>query len=388
LLHFFLSHPIQYVSPLLKELAVTSKLKVYYYGGNDIVNEDIGFGQKISWDIPLLDGYSYEFLKNLSPSKGMNNHFFDAINLSIIRVIRKKDDAVVVINGWAYLSDWFVIFSALIYRKRVWLRSEMPWNQELLKPHSFRRKLKFLFFRYIFFKFFINKFLYIGSQNKEYYLMHGVKEADLIYTPYAVDNERFQSYRTDVFHVRPKWSIKKEQFVILYSGKLIEKKRPFDLLMAFERLNNENCTLFFMGDGPLRNSMEEYIAKNDVNNVIISGFINQLEISSIYSMSDLFVMCSGIGETWGLAINEAMNFSLPVLVSSTCGSSFDLVENGKNGYIFKEGDVESLSYYLEELISDKFLCTSMGEYSRIKIQEFSHGVSCRNIVLNINNLCL
>ena len=71
-----------------------------------------------------------------------------------------------------------------------------------------------------------------------------------------------------------------------------------------------------MGDGPLRNELEAYIAQYKVKNVVISGFINQSEIGTIYSMADLFVMCSGIGETWGLSVNEAMNFSLPVIVTS------------------------------------------------------------------------
>jgi glycosyltransferase involved in cell wall biosynthesis len=376
---FFLSHPIQYVSPLLRELSTHTKLKVYYYGGQSAVNDDKGFGQKVTWDIPLLDGYNHVFLRNASSSKGMNTRFLDAINWSIFKVLRQSDDKVVIVNGWAYLSDWFVLLAAKLYGKKVWMRAEMPWNQEELKPKSFKKSLKFLLFKYLIFKYFIDNCLYIGSQNKKYYLMHGVKESRLIFAPYAVDNQCFQSLKTDGSSARHKWDIDEKKIIILYSGKLIDKKRPLDLLKAFHQLNDANTTLFYMGDGPLRNELEAYISKHQVKNVVISGFINQSEIGTIYSMADLFVMCSGIGETWGLSVNEAMNFGLPVIVSSTCGSSFDLVSNGINGFVFKEGDINRLHDYIYELISNKELRIKMGSAAMVKVNLFSHERTCYNI---------
>lgn len=375
----FLSHPIQYVSPLLRELAMHTKLKVYYYGGQSAVNDDKGFGQKVTWDIPLLDGYDHVFLMNASSSKGMNTRFFDAINWSIFKMLRQSDDKVVIVNGWAYMSDWFVLFAAKLYNKKVWMRAEMPWNQEELKPKSVKKSIKFILFKYLIFKFFIDKFLYIGSQNKKFYRMHGVNESRLVFAPYAVDNQRFQSLKSDGLSARKKWGIDKRKIIILYSGKLIEKKRPSDLLKAFHQLNDPNTVLFYMGDGPLRNELDAYIAEHKVKNVVISGFINQSEIGTIYSMADLFVMCSGIGETWGLSVNEAMNFSLPVIVSSTCGSSFDIVENGVNGYVFREGDINALTESLHSVVNDTTLRVKMGEASKEKINQFSHQITIQNI---------
>lgn len=377
---FFQSHPIQYLSPLLRELSLQTTLKVYYYGGQSAMNDDKGFGQKVTWDIPLLDGYNYEFLKNSSGSKGMNTRFFDAKNWSVFKVLRQSDDNVVIVNGWAYVSDWFVFLAAKLYGKKVWMRAEMPWNQEELKPKSFKKSLKFLLFKYVIFRYFIDKYLYIGSQNKKYYLMHGVKESRLIFAPYAVDNQRFQSLKTDGLCARHKWNIDAKQIIILYSGKLIDKKRPLDLLKAFHQLNDSNTTLFYMGDGPLRNELEAYISQHQVKNVVISGFINQSEIGTIYSMADLFVMCSGIGETWGLSVNEAMNFSLPVIVSSTCGSSFDIVENGVNGFVFNEGDVNDLAKKLESLVGRKEFRLKMGAQSQHIISGYSHEVTVSNLV--------
>jgi glycosyltransferase involved in cell wall biosynthesis len=376
----FISHPIQYVSPLFREFSSSIDLLVCYYGGESSVNDDKGFGQKVIWDIPLLEGYDYMFLKNFSKSTGMNNSFFDAINWDVFKVLRKSKDEIVMINGWAYLSDWFVLIGAKFYGKKVWMRSEMPWNQEVMKRKNFKKKLKYYIFKRIIFRFFIDKFLYIGKQNKKYYQMHGVQDTRLIYTPYAVDNKRFQMQLTDSFDSRKKWGISAEDVVVLYSGKLIEKKRPLDLLRAFHDLNNPKVYLFFLGDGPLRGLLESFVELNGTNNVIISGFINQSEVANVYAMADIFVMCSGIGETWGLSVNEAMNFSLPVIVSSTCGCSYDLINQAENGFVFQEGDVSMLRNLINDLVQNSEMRNRMGQSSKDIIKKYSHKVTCDNVI--------
>ena len=109
------------------------------------------------------------------------------------------------------------------------------------------------------------------------------------------------------------------------------------------------------------------------------------EINSIYSMADIFVMCSGVGETWGLSVNEAMNFSLPVIVSSTCGSSFDLVDNGQNGFVFKEGDILELAGLIKLLGEQRDDRIRFGAYSKVIINNFTHAISCMNI---LKRMCL
>lgn len=384
---FFISHPIQYVSPLLRELASKINLQVYYYGGKVESKFDKGFGQNVKWDIPLLEGYESSFLKNSSSAKSMSTKFTDAINYDVFKVLRKAESDIVIVNGWAYMSDWFVLIAAKLFGHQVWMRAEMPWNQELMKPNSFKKRIKFWLFKHMVFKYLIDRFLYIGSQNKLFYLNHGVSENKLIFAPYAVENERFAAQiSTDKFSCRQQYGISVDQFVILYSGKLIDKKRPLDLLLAFQLLENENALLFYLGDGPLRGQLETEIENSNIKNVIISGFINQSEIGQIYNMSDVFVMCSGIGETWGLSVNEAMNFGLPVIVSDTCGSAHDLVMNGKNGFVFKEGDVSELKTQLEELINDKSLRESFGQRSSEKIKEYSHQITVQNILKAIASL--
>ena len=60
------SHPIQYYAPLFKLLAQRIELKVFYTWGKDSVEKyDPGFGKKVQWDVPLLEGYDYQYLENI-----------------------------------------------------------------------------------------------------------------------------------------------------------------------------------------------------------------------------------------------------------------------------------------------------------------------------------
>jgi glycosyltransferase involved in cell wall biosynthesis len=374
-LTYFISHPIQYISPLLRELSDVFDLEVYYYSDLSIKGGfDVGFAKAIKFDIPLLGGYKSFFLKNYSRSKSLNCRFSDALNFGVINILRKCQSRIVIVNGWSYGSDIMVILFSWLMGKEIWLRAENPLNQELLKT-GWKQKWKNRVLKYIIFKITINKFLYIGSENKKFFLYHGVSECDLIYTPYSVDNEKFQEefiqLKSHKERIKNKIMIPAENKIILFSGKLIEKKRPLDLLQAFELLERNDTTLVFMGDGPLRAELENHVKNNDMKNVIFTGFINQSEISKYYSIASVFVMCSGLGETWGLSINEAMNFELPVLVSNTTGSSFDLVKHGENGFVFNEGDVLMLANKINEVLSDNFDSYKAGSISREIINDFS-----------------
>lgn len=378
---YYLSHPIQYFSPLLKEMAKEFDLHVYYFSDASIKgNTDVGFGKEVKWDIPLLEGYTSTFLKNYSKRKSLSNRMWDVINPAVIKTIRNNDSKIVIVNGWSYFSNLLAIVTAKLSGKKVWLRAENPLNQEL---HKSRRSLwvKKIILKKLLFPF-IHKFLYIGLQSKQFFKCYGVPASQLVYTPYAVDNDWFQQ---EAARLKNKEQVKEQlglppgKDIILFTGKYIEKKRPLDLLRAFRLLDSPSSALVMVGEGVLRNEMEGYIRDNKLQDVFLTGFINQSEIVKYYAAADVFVMCSGVGETWGLSVNEAMNFSLPVVVSTTCGCAADLVSDNCNGFLFGEGDVEGLAGAVKNLLNNVSLRRQMGVASLEIIQDFS----IQNIVQNM-----
>jgi glycosyltransferase involved in cell wall biosynthesis len=380
---FYLSHPIQYLSPLLVKLSGLVQVDVVYYSDVSVRGGmDKGFGQRIKWDTPVLEGYRSSFVKNYAGNRPMDNRFLDAVNPGVFGTIPKEQARIIVINGWGYCSDWLVMIAAKIAGKKIWLRAESPLHQELRKSKSVRLIKKWLLGKLLF-RFFTDKCLFIGSESQKFFQFYGVPETRLIYTPYAVDNDFFSgSWRNSqpvLEKIKAQLGLPVNKKIILFTGKFIEKKRPLDLLKAFQRINTGQYCLVMVGDGELKPRLTAYIEEHALRNVVLAGFINQTKIPDYYAAADVFVMCSGMGETWGLSVNEAMNFEKPVVVSATCGCSTDLVKHGINGYIFEEGNIEQLSGYLSTLLEDEHLRNTMGIAAGRHIKNFSLDVSVHNI---------
>jgi glycosyltransferase involved in cell wall biosynthesis len=377
------SHPIQYKVPLFRELSRHPQLDVVVYFCCDHgvrKRYDPEFGKEFSWDIPLLDGYSYKFLKNWSPNPRPS--FWGQINPEILVELRRNKFDAAIVDGWMSVTNWLVFLS----RNPIFLKSENPLNQELIKPW-WKVVIKKIVFKFLFQR--IKTFLFIGKENKEFYQFYGVPEDKLFFTPYAVDNKRFiQSFeqlRTRKQELKKRLGIGPEKVVILYVGKLINKKRPFDLLLAYERLENKNKALIYVGDGPMRDELESYIKENKLEGVYIAGFKNQSEVVNYYTVGDVLVLPSGLGETWGLVVNEAMCFKLPIIVSDLVGCARDLVRNGENGYVFPGGDVDRLKECLEELVQNDEKRRNFGEKSFEIIQSYGYEKDVEGILQAIEN---
>ena len=383
---YFLSHPIQYFSPLFKALAKETDLEVYYFSDASIKGrKDAGFGEAITWDTPLLDGYAAFFIPNFGRKRNPDNHFWDVFNPGIVGVIRKRKRSVVIVNGWTYSSTLLAIFASRLLGRKVWIRAENPMNQELRKS-GWVLFLKRIFLKHILFRHFTDKCLYIGTESRKFFSYYGVPADRLLYTPYAVDNDFFSAaycqWKDRTVELKNKLGLPQHKKVILFVGKYTPKKRPLDLLKAFRQLPaSPDCILVMVGEGELRPEMEKFAAMEELKEkVIFTGFVNQSQISRYYSVADVFVLCSGMGETWGLAVNEAMNFAKPVIVSDTCGCSVDLVRHGRNGFIFEEGNTGQLAAYLQQTLADGSFAEKAGMESREIIKEFS----IRHIVQNVS----
>lgn len=383
---FLISHPIQYYTPLYRDISIENftDVEVVYCSDESIEGKkDKEFGVNIKWDIPLLDGYKYTFLKNNSFKPSIHKGFWGLINWGIIPYLLKKQKSVLVIHGWGYFTNILAILFGKIAGHSVCVRGDTPFHQEALK-NKWITKCKHVYLRMLFL--FIDFFLYVGFQNRLFYSKLGAKEKQLFFTPFSVENERFQQAALSMTKeaARKRLQLPMDKKIILFSAKYIVKKRPMDLLQAVNQLQQEDILLVMMGEGELRKEMEIFIKEYKLENkVLLTGFVNQSEIGHYYKSADVFVMCSGLGENWGLSVNEAMNFDLPVIVSETSGCSYDLVEIGKNGFVFNTGDVKELSDCLEKVLSDSAIRTAMGKRSKEIINNYSN----QKIIDSLELLC-
>ncbi|MFD1628600.1 glycosyltransferase family 4 protein [Pseudopedobacter beijingensis] len=373
------THPIQYYAPVYKLLATECTIKVFYTWGTAALKpkHDPGFGQTIAWDIPLLEGYEYEFLDNKAKNPG-SHHRKGIINSGIIQRIEEFAPDTLLVYGYAYHSH----FKAMQYFKDkipVWFRGDST-----LLDHGGALKsiLKSIYLKWVYQ--YVDKAFYVGNNNKAYFKKYGLKEEQLVFAPHAIDNNRFGENRNEeALQLRKQLGVLPDDSLILFAGKLEPKKNPELLIEAFIQLVKKNETdfstkfemtnrkvhLLFVGNGVLEKSLmlkaknfNDEIASSlaMTNRVHFIDFQNQSQMPVVYQACNIFCLPSqGPGETWGLAINEAMAAGKAILASDKVGCAADLVQNEVNGFIFKSGDQVDLQEKLKCLLK-----TNLVEYGK------------------------
>src|SRR5690606_6185929 len=278
---YFLSHPIQYQTPLLQKLSTNENidLQVIYFTDHTIGGLDRQFGINVTWDIPLLNGYNYIFLKNYAKNPAVSGKFWGLINWRIFNYLIKNKPDVIIMHGWGYFSNILLLILATILRIKVIMRAESPLKQEKNKGklNTFIKKtiIKLCSF-----------FVYIGKENKAFYKTLGVKEHQLLYAPYCVDNERFietaKTFNRVTDDIRIKYQIPTKNRIALFCGKFINKKRPMDILEAYTLNSPVNLSFVFVGTGELEDKMRQFVNHHNLTNVYFTGFVNQTELYKYY----------------------------------------------------------------------------------------------------------
>jgi len=368
-LAIIITHPIQYYAPVFHLLAKRCNLKVFYTWGEEVLKDkyDPGFGKIVTWDIPLLEGYEYEFVKNIATNPG--SHAKDGINNpDLIKSIESWKADVVLIFGWNFISH----LQAMKYFK-----GKIPvlfrGDSTLLDKASFIKKMvRKLYLSYVYK--FIDYALYVGTANKKYYTYCGLKNKQLIFAPHAIDNNRFSSINENhqqfITETKNKFQIKDADITFVFCGKFETKKNPLLLLRAFNKMAQPNVHLIFVGNGALENTMKEEAKNNKLIHFL--PFQNQSFMPAVYRLGDVYCLPSqGPGETWGLAINEAMASGKAIVASDKVGCAVDLIQEGINGYIFKSNNQQDLLEKLILMSSSKEQLAIMGNKSFELIQDWS-----------------
>ena len=376
---FIISHPIQYYVPILTGLVERGNidLKVFYTWGEQSINKfDPGFNRVVEWDVPLLEGYSYEFLNNTAQDSG-THHFNGIVNPDIIQRIEEYNPDKIVVFGWSFKSH----LEVLKYFKGkvpIFFRGD---SHLLTKQSLVKRLIRKLYLNRIYRN--VDFPIAVGTNNKEYYKWVGIKEKNIFFAPHAINESRFVVYTDELKHkvadFKSELKIPEQHIVFLYTGKFEYRKNLQTLIQAKLNLKDQQCTLLMVGNGP-DEEMLKNMASTDPN-IRFVGFMNQSQMPMIYRSADVFVLPS-VSETWGLGINEAMNCGLAIIASDKVGSAVDLITN--NGYIFEAGNSDMLSVKMKELIQHNNILMEMKEKSIINIKDWS----INKLVVNFENALL
>jgi glycosyltransferase involved in cell wall biosynthesis len=362
------SHPIQYNAPLFALMAERGEfeLRVFYTWGEDAVKPkfDPDFGKVIEWDIPLLEGYSYQFLKNVAKDPG-SHHFLGIDNPHLIHDIEEWGADVVWIWGWSFKSH----LKALRYfhgKIPVWFRGD---SVSLSRPKVLKSLLRRVYLKWVYSH--VDLAFHVGEHNKNYYLENGLDSDQLVLASHAVDNNRFFNTLVSseaIEQFRASLGFSETDFVILFAGKLEPRKNPFYLKQIWEYIVSTNIKLLIVGNGPLENELK-LICKSD-DRIQFLDFQNQTQMPILYQSCNALILPS-MSETWGLAMNEAMASGIPVLASENCGGAIDLIQENC-GFIFPLNDPQMVAKTIENWHNDEELYENLKINAKRRIKEFSY----------------
>jgi glycosyltransferase involved in cell wall biosynthesis len=367
---FVITHPIQYYTPLLQELARTAPDQVEVLYCSDELESShcqAGFGVEYRWDVPLLEGYRYRFLKNRARHPSTSS-FAGLDNPELKRIVASRAYSAVVVNGWHFKSSWRAILACWAHGVPVLIRSD----SHLRGPGTLRKAVKWPVYRSFIPR--LDGCLAAGAWSRDYFENYGALSDHIFTVPHCVDNRRFEQamhlLRPTREELRRKWGIPSGATVFLFAGKLTPVKRPFDFVDAIGRCAAERPSVMGLmaGDGPLREACEEQ-ARSAGAPLRFAGFLNQTRIAEAYAAADAVVVPSET-ETWGLVVNEAMASGLPCIVSDRVGCGPDVIDRGLTGDIYPMGATGALSDLMVRYANSGNL-SAMGGHAECKMRRYS-----------------
>lgn len=264
--------------------------------------------------------------------------------------IIRTDPAVVCLPGYNHPAYWRILFRLAGSRRLLVLPVDSTYydHPRIWYKESFKRLLLQM----------VDLVFCYGQMQRQYLTMLGVSPSRIYRRIQATDNKRLlrvvREHRSDR-------TGRQHQRRFLYVGRLDPEKNLLHLLAAY-RACNTDWELVLVGDGSQRPALEAYAEQYALSGVRFVGALSWSAVATHYADADVFVLPSS-SEPWGLVVNEAMLCQLPVLVSTHCGCSLDLVESGGNGFLFPPSDTQALTKLLRWCIDNQDRLAEMGKRS-------------------------
>ena len=370
---FLLNGLTHYVVPMLNKLDEVDGIDVIAVAANEN-SKNVGTGVYIT-----DEGIKFRLLYLEEIQRFYRKTFFKGLKSVLLS---EKPD--VIILGWPFILE--LAFNPLLLcfikkNKIKILFKEIPFQVQ-----PFGEALKFKSTSFIdenmkliddgiirkisnFFFFLIRRYYYsFVDANINYYedsystlKTFGVKKEKIFISYNSPDTETLFCARQKAVTLVPQFNYNPHR--LIHVGRLVKWKRVDLLLQAVADLSVsfQNLELLIIGSGPEFNSLNLLAEKLKITSKVsfVGAVYNPIELARYFSSSGVYVL-GGMG---GLSINEAMAFGKPVVCSICDGTEKKLVRDGYNGYIFENGNLESLKSKLVKLISDEDKIIEFGKNS-------------------------
>jgi glycosyltransferase involved in cell wall biosynthesis len=224
--------------------------------------------------------------------------------------------------------------------------------------------------------------LVVGTLARESMLARGVPPermslfADTVDTAeFAAEADRLRAHRD---RLRADAGLASDDVAVLSIARLAPEKGLDTLVRAVAAASDPRLVLVLAGSGAERERLDALAAELGVRLVFLPD-VPWERIVERFAIADVFALLSR-HEPWGVVVNEAAACGLPLVVSDRVGAAFDLVVNGRNGWIVPADDPTAAGEAIRALATDPERLRIAGEASRELMREWDYGPSIENLV--------
>jgi phosphatidylinositol alpha-mannosyltransferase len=184
--------------------------------------------------------------------------------------------------------------------------------------------------------------------------------------PNGIDIGTFHPGHTPIRHLRD------DRVNILFVGRLEKRKGLGDLLRGYEFMKPRfpNSRLIVVGDGPLKSSVESYISRHRLPDVVLAGYVPNSVLPRYYCSADIFCAPATGAESFGIVLLEAMATGLPVVATEIDGY-MSVLEPGRDSLTVSPKGWAELGAALVVLARDQELRRRMGAYGLQKARRYA-----------------
>ena len=308
--------------------------------------------RNISWQ-----NYSFDYFQGIV-LKGISTGTDNAFCLSVLKVIKKRWDKIIVANV-STPTGMLAIQYMKMHHIPYWIEGDGGFAKS---GKGLKENIK---------KHFISGatgYFSTSAAHDLYYKTYGANSKRIFRYPFTsistndiVDHLYTKEEKTKIRYELEIY----EDKIIIAVGQFI-KRKGFDVLIKASNMLPNDYGIYFIGGQPT----EDYLSMaKGRNNIHFIGFKTKEELQKYYLATDLFVLPTR-EDIWGLVINEAMACGLPIITTDKCIAGLELVKNGVNGYIVPVNAPKQTAQKIKECFLDDNL-VSYGKNSIAKIQDYT-----------------
>lgn len=274
------------------------------------------------------------------------------LNLEVEKYLKEIcPDIVVMAGSYFFYTNWIVIAKKQKLHYPIYFWSETHF-QEKRNYASWKLKVREFIRRYIYRKF--EGFWYSGMLSKEMIEYYANKEAKYHFVPNLIDNQAYFStvreLRKSLGELRLKWNIPAGNTVFITPARLAWVKGIHTFADLLKKVDSaDKVTMLVPGTGPDKELIENAIKQTGLD-VRLLGYQQQDIVMELYAMADFFVLPS-LSDPNPLTCIEALWSGLPMLVSKHVGNYPEVIDSGKNGYVFDYDKPEEAIELITKLLA-------------------------------------